>query len=176
MAPAVAHGDAGLPFCSYRRRCKAAANILSSGMRHSPPRSTNPKCSFSDRRVDVDGDGPRTFCGRGWGYIRSSFICVPHCTADCELRIGYCPTFSTYGASALTVVCQTDNCYRMPGGLAHPYQNGYVYIAQENLSRLAISCGDALPRTPEDGVPTTEEIMHAVLETVRDVSARFGAT
>ncbi|KAF7304321.1 Abhydrolase-4 domain-containing protein [Mycena chlorophos] len=59
---------------------------------------------------------------------------------------------------------------------AEPDEDGRVYIGQEALCRLAISCGDALPRAEGERVPTAGEIVDEMLVTLRDVSPRFGAT
>ncbi|KAF7304309.1 Abhydrolase-4 domain-containing protein [Mycena chlorophos] len=93
----------------------------------------------------------------------------------------YLPRFFTYIARAMDgdgaeLLRFVKRASPPPDSQTGPDEDGYVYIAQENLSRLAISCGDALPRTQEDEVPTAEEIVDAVLGTVRDVSPRFGAT
>ncbi|KAJ7054746.1 hypothetical protein C8F01DRAFT_1162780 [Mycena amicta] len=57
-----------------------------------------------------------------------------------------------------------------------PDEDGYVNIGQDTLARLAISCGDALPRSPKEAWPTAGEIVDDILVTMRDVSPRFGAT
>ncbi|KAF7304300.1 Abhydrolase-4 domain-containing protein [Mycena chlorophos] len=93
----------------------------------------------------------------------------------------YLPRFFTYIARAMDgdgaeLLRFVKRAYPPSDPETGPDEDGYVYIAQENLSRLAISCGDALPRTEEEQPPTAEEIVDATLGTVRDVSPRFGAT
>ncbi|KAF7324915.1 hypothetical protein MKEN_00533700 [Mycena kentingensis (nom. inval.)] len=54
--------------------------------------------------------------------------------------------------------------------------DGFVDVGQHELTRLTISCGDALPREKDEGLPTAAEIVDDLLVTLRDVSPMFGAT
>jgi hypothetical protein len=56
-----------------------------------------------------------------------------------------------------------------------PEHDGYVETRQDELKRLAISCGDALPYAEGEQWPTAEEIVDNILVTLKTYP-RFGAT
>ncbi|KAF7303665.1 AB hydrolase-1 domain-containing protein [Mycena indigotica] len=79
-----------------------------------------------------------------------------------------------YDADGSQLLRFINHRYPSPNPPSDP--DGYVDIGQGNLGRLAISCGDALPRTPKENLPTAEDIINDILATLRDTSPRFGAT
>nr|GAT49484.1 predicted protein [Mycena chlorophos] len=68
------------------------------------------------------------------------------------------------------------NVIDSPTADPEPDQDGYLNFGQASLRRLAISCGDALPRAQGEHIPSAEDIVDDILVTLRDVSPRFGAT
>ncbi|KAJ7213052.1 hypothetical protein GGX14DRAFT_564097 [Mycena pura] len=93
------------------------------------------------------------------------------------------PEIWTIYAGMLASAINDSNPAPLARMIYHPYsdpspspeRDGYVETGQEELMRLAISCGDGLPYAKGEKWPTADEIVDNILVTMEEYP-RFGAT